>query len=93
MKHNHWEALELACYQKENSNLARCYIELTKQRDELLNLLRTVASISHCGGLAEMSESDALTAVRVATLPYFETDASEKHHTEAIARVKNATQT
>ncbi len=28
---NHKEALELAHYQKENSNLSRCYIDLTEQ--------------------------------------------------------------
>jgi len=41
---NHKEALELAHYQKENSNLSRCYIDLTEQlsasQDEALEQSR-----------------------------------------------------
>ena len=47
--------------------------------------LRNIASIAHCGGLVGMSVSDALTAVRRATLPYFDTEATEEQHRAMIA--------
>jgi len=56
-----------------------------KQRDELLDLLRSVASIAHCGGMAKMSESDSLTEIRRATLPHFDKSATEEQHRSAIA--------
>jgi len=60
-----------------------------KQRDELLADLRGIAAIAHCGGLVQMSESDALTAIRRATLPHFSTDATEEQHRAAIASMKD----
>lgn len=63
--------------------------EVEKQRDELLADLRWIAAIAHCGGLVQMSESDALTAIRRATLPHFSTDATEEQHRAAIASIKD----
>lgn len=57
---------------------------LTRQRDELLAAAKTVASIAHCGGLSGMSESDALIAIRKATLAHFDTGATDAKHRDAI---------
>lgn len=53
-------------------------------------VLKAIASIAHCGGMAGMTESDALIAIRRATLPYFVTVATEEQHRATIASVKDA---
>lgn len=58
------------------------------QRDELLAALQGVAAIAHSGGLVEMPESDALIAIRRATLTYWDSSASDNQTRAAIAKVK-----
>ena len=43
---NHKEAKELALEVASNSNLARCYLEVTQQRDELLVALKTAVKFN-----------------------------------------------
>ena len=65
---NHKEALELAHYQKEHSNLSRCYIDLTEQlaeREKQIVMLReAVVVIPHDlkDGMLRINEALAATA-------------------------------
>lgn len=60
----------------------------TQQPMNEVELLLGIASIVHCGGLLNMTVDDALTAIRIATLPYFEKDASNDKHRAIIAEWK-----
>ena len=62
--------------------------DVEKQCDVLLTTLRTIASIAHCGGLADMTESDALIAIRRTTIPHLVTEATKEQYIAAIASVK-----
>ena len=64
---------------------------LRKQRDELLEDLRIIASVAYRGGLAELNGDDVLMAIRHRTTPYFRKDASEDQHRAAIATVTGET--
>ena len=72
-------SFELACFEITG---------LRNKRDELLALMRMIASISHMGGLEKMSESEALTAIRRATMTYFDAKATDEQHRSSIRAMK-----
>ena len=39
--------------------------------EKLIGILKSIADIAHCGGLASLSEADAITAIRKLTLTHF----------------------
>lgn len=51
---------------------------LHELNSELLKTLMDVATIAHAGGLVGMSESDALVAIRKATLKYWNRTTSDE---------------
>ena len=61
------------------------------QRDALLEALRHAAAIAHNGGLADMTEWQALVAVRRLTQPYFvRSDSITKTHDRLRAAIAKA---
>ena len=57
----------------------------TKDLMDDVNRLKRIATIAHCGGIANMSVDDALTAIRKITLPYFDREASDEEVRAVIA--------
>lgn len=39
--------------------------------EKLIGILKSIADIAHCGGLASLPEADAITAIRKLTLTHF----------------------
>ena len=65
--------------------------DLEAQRDALLEALRHAAAIAHNGGLADMTEWQALVAVRRLTQPYFvRSDSITKTHDRLRAAIAKA---
>lgn len=58
-----------------------------KQNDNLIDLLKKIASVAHCGGLLGMTETDALVIIRKATLEYFDKNISDDDHCTNIKSI------
>lgn len=48
-------------------------MERMAQQDQTIDALKHIADIAHAGGLAAMTELDALVAIRHLSLPYWDT--------------------
>jgi hypothetical protein len=68
----------------EHAELAQCLRELRTRRDTVVgaekNTLKQIADIAHCGGLAGLTETEALTAIRRLTLTHWD----KRRHTDAM---------
>ena len=81
------EALRLA-YELVAAPSLRDRMEAAAELRRLHEVLQSVANIAHSGGLAVMSESDALIAIRRATLMEFNKAGSHDQRRAAIAKAE-----
>ena len=47
-----------------------------------MNTIKQIADIAHCGGLAGLTEADALTAIRRLSLKYWDTTRNTEQMTQ-----------
>lgn len=81
-------AFDWDSYKEFNASNNAANARLIAAAPELLELLKGVAAIAHSGGLAGMSESEALAAIRKATLVHWDKTASDTQTRAAIAKAE-----
>lgn len=71
--------------------VAQGHVELLAEREADRAAMREIADVAHCGGLAGLSEGDALTLIRRLTLAHFDTSKPREHTAAAIEKLKART--